>query len=137
VIEAGVRTAVVSSSANCHDVLVSAGIEKLLEVRVDALVATRLGLAGKPQPDTFLQAAKELGVAPDQAAVFEDALVGMDAGRAGSFGYVVGVDRVGQADELRRHGADTVVTDLAQLLDSDPAGHREPGRNRDADGSSR
>ena len=137
VIEAGVRTAVVSSSANCHDVLVSAGIEKLLEVRVDALVATRLGLAGKPQPDTFLQAAKELGVAPDQAAVFEDALVGMDAGRAGSFGYVVGVDRVDQADELRRHGADTVVTDLAQLLDSDPAGHREPGRNRDADGSSR
>lgn len=114
---AGLRTAVVSSSANCHDVLVAAGIEKLLDVRVDALVATRLGLAGKPSPDTYLQAARELGADPEQAAVFEDALVGMDAGRAGGFGYVVGVDRVGQAGELRRHGADTVVTDLADLLD--------------------
>jgi beta-phosphoglucomutase family hydrolase len=114
---AGLRTAVVSSSANCHDVLVAAGIEKLLDVRVDALVATRLGLAGKPSPDTYLQAARELGADPEQAAVFEDALVGMDAGRAGGFGFVVGVDRVGQAAELRRHGADTVVTDLADLLD--------------------
>jgi beta-phosphoglucomutase family hydrolase len=114
---AGLRTAVVSSSANCKDVLVAAGIEKLLDVRVDALVATRLGLAGKPSPDTYLQAARELGADPEQAAVFEDALVGMDAGRAGGFGFVVGVDRVGQAAELRRHGADTVVTDLADLLD--------------------
>ena len=114
---AGLRTAVVSSSANCHDVLIAAGIEKLLDVRVDALVATRLGLAGKPSPDTYLQAARELGADPEQAAVFEDALVGMDAGRAGGFGFVVGVDRVGQAAELRRHGADTVVTDLADLLD--------------------
>ncbi|QMU73841.1 HAD family phosphatase [Streptacidiphilus sp. P02-A3a] len=119
---AGLRTAVVSSSANCHDVLVSAGIEKLLEVRVDALVATRLGLAGKPSPDTFLQAARELEADPEQAAVFEDALVGMDAGRAGAFGWVVGVDRVGQAAELRTHGADRVVTDLAELLD-----HPQPG----------
>ena len=114
---AGLRTAVVSSSANCHDVLVAAGIEKLLEVRVDGLVAARLGLAGKPSPDTFLQAARELGTDPERAAVFEDALVGMDAGRAGGFGWVVGVDRVGQAAELRRHGADRVVTDLAELLD--------------------
>jgi beta-phosphoglucomutase family hydrolase len=129
--EAGLRTAVVSSSANCHDVLVSAGIEKLLEIRVDALVADRLGLAGKPSPDTFLQAARELGIAPDQAAVFEDALVGMDAGRSGAFGWVVGVDRVGQADELRHHGADTVVTDLADLIG------RDADRDRDADGSGR
>jgi beta-phosphoglucomutase family hydrolase len=114
---AGLRTAVVSSSANCHDVLVSAGIEKLLDVRVDALVAAQLKLPGKPHPDTFLEAARRLGVEPEQAAVFEDALVGMDAGRSGHFGYVVGVDRVGQADELRRHGADTVVRDLAELLE--------------------
>ncbi|WP_037909221.1 HAD family hydrolase [Actinacidiphila yeochonensis] len=113
---AGLRTAVVSSSANCRDVLVSAGIEHLLEVRVDGLVATERGLRGKPKPDTFLTAAEELGVGAGQAAVFEDALVGMDAGREGSFGYVVGVDRVGQAAELRRHGADTVVADLAELI---------------------
>lgn len=121
---AGLRTAVVSSSANCHDVVVAAGIEQLLEVRVDALVATRLGLAGKPSPDTFLQAARELAADPEQAAVFEDALVGMDAGRAGGFGWVVGVDRVGQAAELRRHGADRVVADLADLLDQPGSGER-------------
>lgn len=133
--EAGLRTAVVSSSANCHNVLVAAGIEKLLEVRVDALVADRLGLAGKPSPDTFLQAARELGADPDRAAVFEDALVGMDAGRSGAFGWVVGVDRVGQADELRRHGADTVVADLADLIgrDADPRADRD----RADDGSGR
>ena len=137
--EAGLRTAVVSSSANCHDVLVSAGIEKLLEVRVDALVATRLGLAGKPSPDTFLQAARELGTDPDRAAVFEDALVGMDAGRSGAFGYVVGVDRVGQAGELRKHGANTVVTNLAQLLDPDAPSDRDADRadDRADDGSGR
>ncbi|WP_405578462.1 beta-phosphoglucomutase family hydrolase [Streptomyces sp. NBC_01190] len=113
---AGLRTAVVSSSANCRDVLVAAGIEHLMDVRVDGLTAKELGLRGKPKPDTFLEAARQLGVGADHAAVFEDALVGMDAGREGRFGYVVGVDRVGQAEELRKHGADTVVTDLAELL---------------------
>lgn len=113
---AGLRTACVSSSANAHDVLVSAGIDHLIDVRVDGVTAREMGLRGKPKPDTFLEAAHDLGLGPEQAAVFEDALVGMDAGRAGSFGYVVGVDRVGQAEELRRHGADTVVADLADLL---------------------
>jgi beta-phosphoglucomutase family hydrolase len=113
---AGLRTAVVSSSANTRDVLVSAGIEHLLDVRVDGVTAKEQGLRGKPKPDTFLAAAKELGFEPGQAAVFEDALVGMDAGREGRFGYVVGVDRVGQADELRKHGADTVVKDLSELI---------------------
>ncbi|WP_329129682.1 beta-phosphoglucomutase family hydrolase [Streptomyces sp. NBC_01476] len=113
---AGLRTAVVSSSANTKDVLVSAGIEHLMDVRVDGLTAIEQGLRGKPKPDTFLAAARELGAEPGQAAVFEDALVGMDAGREGQFGYVVGVDRVGQAEELRKHGADIVVTDLSDLL---------------------
>ncbi len=113
---AGLRTAVVSSSANTRDVLVAAGIEHLMDVRVDGLTAKEQGLRGKPKPDTYLAAAKQLGFDPGQAAVFEDALVGMDAGREGSFGYVVGVDRVGQADELRRHGADTVVKDLSDLI---------------------
>jgi HAD superfamily hydrolase (TIGR01509 family) len=113
---AGLRTAVVSSSANCHDVLVSAGIEHLMDDRVDGVTIRERGLRGKPKPDTFLEAARDLGVDASQCAVFEDALVGMDAGRAGRFRYVVGVDRVGQAEELRKHGADTVVTDLAQLI---------------------
>lgn len=113
---AGLRTAVVSSSANCRDVLVSAGIEHLLDVRVDGVVARERRLPGKPHPDTFLAAAADLGFEPARAAVFEDALVGMDAGRSGHFGYVVGVDRVGQSDELRQHGADTVVKDLSDLI---------------------
>lgn len=113
---AGLRTAVVSSSANCRDVLVSAGIEHLMDDRVDGVTIRERGLRGKPKPDTFLEAARDLGVDASQCAVFEDALVGMDAGRAGRFRYVVGVDRVGQAEELRKHGADTVVTDLAQLI---------------------
>ncbi|MFF7655363.1 HAD family hydrolase [Streptomyces sp. NPDC007983] len=114
---AGLRTAVVSSSANCRDVLVAAGIEHLFEVRIDGVVAAERGLPGKPNPDTFLEAGRELGAAPAEAAVFEDALAGMEAGRAGRFGYVVGVDRVGQADALREHGADIVVKDLAELLE--------------------
>ncbi|HEU4657967.1 MAG TPA: beta-phosphoglucomutase family hydrolase [Capillimicrobium sp.] len=114
----GLRCAVVSSSSNCRDVLVAAGIERLFEVRIDGLVVEREGLAGKPAPDTFLAAARALGVPPARGAVFEDALAGVQAGRAGSFGYVVGVDRTGHADELRRAGADLVVCDLADLLDS-------------------
>ncbi|MFD5074072.1 beta-phosphoglucomutase family hydrolase [Streptomyces sp. NPDC058371] len=111
----GLRTAVVSSSANCADVLKSVGAESLFDVRVDGVVAAERQLPGKPRPDTFLAAAKDLGVDASAAAVFEDALAGMDAGRSGHFGYVVGVDRVGQGDALRAHGADVVVRDLAEL----------------------
>ncbi|MFC8615497.1 beta-phosphoglucomutase family hydrolase [Micromonospora purpureochromogenes] len=115
-VAAGLRRAVVSASANCRDVVAAAGLEPLLEARVDGLVARAEGLRGKPHPDTFLAGAKLLGVDPANAAVFEDALAGVAAGRAGGFGYVVGVDRVGQADELRDQGADIVVTDLSDLL---------------------
>jgi beta-phosphoglucomutase family hydrolase len=116
--DAGLKTAVVSSSSNCREVLVAAGIEELFEQRIDGLVAERDHLEGKPAPDTFLAGARALGVGPEQAAVFEDALAGVAAGRAGGFACVVGVDRVGQADELRAHGADLVVSDLAELLES-------------------
>ncbi|MCX5053852.1 MULTISPECIES: HAD family hydrolase [unclassified Streptomyces] len=111
----GLRTAIVSSSANTRDVLRSIKAEHLFDVRVDGVVAAERGLPGKPHPDTFLAAARDLGVEPSQAAVFEDALAGMDAGRSGHFGYVVGVDRVGQTDALYTHGADRVVKDLAEL----------------------
>jgi HAD superfamily hydrolase (TIGR01509 family) len=114
--DAGLRRAVVSSSANCAEVLRAAGIEGYFEVRVDGHVVEDQGLAGKPAPDTFLHAAQELGVQAAQAAVFEDALSGVEAGRAGNFGCVVGVDRVGQAEALTEHGASVVVKDLADLL---------------------
>lgn len=114
--DAGLRRAVVSASANCAEVVAAAGLAEFLEVRVDGVVAAEQGLRGKPRPDTFLAGARLLGVAPGKAAVFEDALAGVEAGRAGGFGYVVGVDRVGDADALRAHGADVVVEDLAQLL---------------------
>jgi beta-phosphoglucomutase family hydrolase len=113
----GLRRAVVSSSTNCRDVLIAAGIDHLFEERVDGVVAERENLAGKPAPDTFLEGARLLGAAPDEAAVFEDALAGVEAGRAGAFGWVVGVDRTGQADALRRRGADIVVQDLAELVE--------------------
>ncbi|MFF4040275.1 HAD family hydrolase [Streptomyces sp. NPDC001816] len=116
--EAGLRCAVVSSSANCRDVLAAAGIEDLFEQRIDGVVAHERRLRGKPAPDTYLEAARVLGTDPDAAAVFEDALAGVEAGRAGRFGVVVGVDRVGQADQLRAHGADIVIRDLADLLQS-------------------
>jgi len=115
--DAGIRRAVVSASANCQDVLAAAGIEDLFEVRIDGVVAQQEHLAGKPAPDTFLAAARALEMEAQQAAVFEDALAGVEAGRAGHFGYVVGVDRVGHADALRAHGADVVVSDLSELLD--------------------
>jgi beta-phosphoglucomutase family hydrolase len=114
---AGLRRAVVSASKNCREVLVAARLEHLFEVRVDGIVADTAGLRGKPAPDMFLAAADALGIAPAHAAVFEDAVAGVEAGRAGSFGWVVGVDRVGQAAALRHHGADTVVTDLSELLE--------------------
>ena len=117
--DAGLRRAVVSSSANCKDVLIAAGIEDLFEARVDGLTADEEHLKGKPAPDTFLAAARALSVPPAHAAVFEDAVAGVQAGRDGEFGYVIGVDRVGHghADALRQHGASVVVKDLAELLD--------------------
>jgi beta-phosphoglucomutase family hydrolase len=115
--DAGLRRAVVSSSSNCRDVLEAAGMLDLFEEIVDGVVAAREGLRGKPAPDTFLEGARRLGAEPAEAAVFEDALAGVEAGRAGGFGYVVGVDRVGQADALREHGATVVVSDLADLLE--------------------
>jgi beta-phosphoglucomutase family hydrolase len=118
--EAGLGTAVVSSSANCEEVLRAAGIEDLFDVRIDAIVAAREHLRGKPAPDTFVAGARALGVGPDAGAVFEDALAGVEAGRAGGFANVVGVDRVGQAEALRAHGADVVVRDLSELLDQPP-----------------
>jgi beta-phosphoglucomutase family hydrolase len=116
--EAGLRRAVVSSSTNCRDVLIAAGIEDLFEQRIDGVVAEREHLKGKPAPDTFLAGARALGIEPGQAAVFEDALAGVAAGRAGGFACVVGVDRADQAEALREHGADVVVSDLADLLDT-------------------
>ena len=115
--EQGLRRAVVSSSANCKDVLRAAKIDHLFEAVVDGIYAEQHRLNGKPAPDTFLAGAKELGVDAAHAAVFEDALAGVQAGRAGRFGWVVGVDRVGQAEALQAHGADVVVQDLAELLE--------------------
>jgi beta-phosphoglucomutase family hydrolase len=113
---AGLRRVVVSASANCKDVLEAAGIADLLEERVDGVVARERHLPGKPAPDTFLYGAQLLGTPPENCAVFEDALAGVAAGRAGGFGIVVGVDRVGQAAALSANGADIVVQDLAELL---------------------
>jgi beta-phosphoglucomutase family hydrolase len=114
--DAGLGTAVVSSSANTAQVLAAGGIADLFDARVDGNTAVEQGLAGKPAPDTFLAGARALRVPPSRAAVFEDALAGVEAGRAGGFACVVGVDRAGQADELREHGADVVVSDLGELL---------------------
>jgi beta-phosphoglucomutase family hydrolase len=111
-----VRTAVVSASENTGAVLVAAGIGDLFDACVDGLVARELHLPGKPEPDTYLEAARVLGVPPERAVVIEDALAGVEAGRSGGFGLVVGVDRVGQAPALAEHGADVVVGDLADLL---------------------
>ncbi|HYY09457.1 MAG TPA: beta-phosphoglucomutase family hydrolase [Kineosporiaceae bacterium] len=120
---AGLRTAVVSSSANTQDVLRVTGLTDLFDARVDGVVARERHLPGKPAPDTFLAGAAELGVDREAAVVFEDALSGVEAGRAGKFALVVGVDRVGQADALREHGADVVVQDLSELMDELPGEH--------------
>jgi HAD superfamily hydrolase (TIGR01509 family) len=116
--EASLRRAVVSSSSNCREVLLAAASEGLFERRIDGVVAERDHLKGKPAPDMFLAGAWTLGVEPGQAAVFEDVLARVAAGRVGGFVCVVGVDRAGEADELRAHGADLVVSDLAELLAS-------------------
>ncbi|TMC00939.1 MAG: HAD family hydrolase, partial [Chloroflexi bacterium] len=113
---AGLKVAVVTSSKNCTEVLRAAKLDGLFDAQVDGNVAEEKGLKGKPDPDTYLAAARMLGAKPQQAAVFEDALAGVEAGRAGGFGIVIGVDRVGQAEALKQHGADTVVTDLAELM---------------------
>ncbi|WP_308170504.1 beta-phosphoglucomutase family hydrolase [[Mycobacterium] fortunisiensis] len=114
--DAGLRRAVVSSSANTEEVLRITGLDRFIEQRVDGVTMRKEHITGKPAPDSFLRAAALLGVSPAHAAVFEDALAGVAAGRAGKFGFVVGVDRVGQAEQLRRDGADVVVTDLAELM---------------------
>ncbi len=120
--DAGLHRVVVSSSANTKQILDVTGLAPLFEGRVDGVTLAEEHLKGKPAPDSFLAGAKLVGVGPDAAVVFEDALAGVQAGRAGHFGYVVGVDRVGQADALRARGADVVVDDLADLLDApDPA----------------
>lgn len=114
--DAGLPVAVVTASANGAKVIEAGGFADLVDARIDGVVTAREGYRGKPAPDTFLAGARALGLEPAEAVVFEDAQSGVAAGRAGEFGYVVGVDRVGQADALREHGADVVVTDLAELL---------------------
>lgn len=114
--DAGLLIAVVSSSANTREVLQLTGLERFVAQRVDALTMRDEHLDGKPAPDSFLRGAELLDVAPSAAAVFEDAIAGVQAGRAGHFGLVVGVDRVGHADALRHNGADVVVNDLAELM---------------------
>lgn len=115
----GFATAVVSASKNCERVLRAAGIDDLFEVRIDGVVAGELGLAGKPAPDTFLEGARRLGVEPKRSVVVEDAVSGVEAGRAGGFGMVVGVDRTGNREALRAGGADLVVADLGELFEEE------------------
>ncbi len=115
--EAGIRAAIVSSSRNAGHVLDVVGLSDRFEDRVDGEVATELGLEGKPAPDTFLEAARRLGVEPERAVVVEDAAAGVEAGRLGGFGLVIGIDRDGDEQRLLDAGADVVVSDLAELLD--------------------
>jgi HAD superfamily hydrolase (TIGR01509 family) len=117
---AGILTAVVTSSGNCEAVLAAAKIQDLFEVKVDGDLAARKQLAGKPAPDTFLEAARALGSEPGRSVVVEDAISGVQAGRRGGFGLVIGVSRKGNADALRESGADVVVADLAELVQPDP-----------------
>ena len=114
--QAGIKTAVVSSSKHCQAIIKVAGIADLFDARVDGNVAEELNLKGKPAPDTYLKAAEMVGVPPRRAVVVEDALAGVEAGRNGGFGLVIGVDRHGEAEALRQHGAGLVVTDLKELL---------------------
>lgn len=114
--EQGLRTAVVSSSHHCWEVLQAAKIDALFEVRVDGKIIDQLNLAGKPAPDAFLTAAKQLGVDPERAVVVEDAISGVQAGKSGGFGLVIGVARHGNSEELKKHGADMVVCDLGEFL---------------------
>jgi beta-phosphoglucomutase family hydrolase len=115
--KAGLRRAVVTASANGTTVLDAAHLSGMFDAVIDGNVAAERKLAGKPAPDAYLAGAEALGLEPAQAAVFEDALAGVAAGKAGGFGYVVGIDRANQAAELREHGATVVVSDLADLLE--------------------
>ena len=119
----GCRTAIISASRNCADVLEAAGVAELFDAKVDGLDADELGLTGKPNPAVFLEAARRLGVEPARAAVVEDALAGVEAGRRGGFGLVIGVDRAGHADELRERGADILVGDLGEVHVSPASGN--------------
>jgi beta-phosphoglucomutase family hydrolase len=110
-----IRTAAVSASRNCAEVLRRAGVADMFDVRVDGIDAARLGFSGKPDPGLFLEAARRLGAPPRRIAVVEDALAGVAAARRGGFGLVIGVDRGGHAGALRTSGADVVVDDLADL----------------------
>lgn len=112
----GIRTAVVSASRHCAAVLRAAGISTLFDVRIDGQVRDQLGLAGKPQPDAFLEAARRLDTVPVRCVVVEDAVAGVRAGRAGKFGLVVAVARHGNREELARAGADRVVEHLGEML---------------------
>jgi beta-phosphoglucomutase family hydrolase len=113
--QAGIRTAIISASRNMTQVLAGAGLSDLFETRVDGIIAETLGIPGKPDPAVFLEAARRLGVAPERTAIVEDALAGAQAGRAGGFRLVIGIDRHGEGEALRRAGADVVVTDLAEV----------------------
>ncbi len=111
----GIKTAVVTSSHNCETILRSAGITELFESRIDGVIADRFRLRGKPAPDTYLKAAEQLGADPRRTAIVEDAISGVQAGRAGGFGLVIGVSRGGDPEALRRNGADLVVTDMSEV----------------------
>jgi beta-phosphoglucomutase family hydrolase len=111
----GLKTAVVSASRNCQEILQVAGLDQLFDVRVDGRDAATLGIQGKPAPDTFLEAAQQLGTSPARIVVIEDAIAGVAAGRAGGFGLVIGIDRAGHAADLEAAGADIVVADLGQV----------------------
>lgn len=113
--EKGMKVAVISSSRNCEKIMKTVDVLKLFDVRVDGIISEQLGIQGKPEPDIFLEAAKQLGVSPSRAVVVEDALSGVQAGKKGGFGLVIGVDRVGQADALKENGADVVVSDLGEV----------------------
>jgi HAD superfamily hydrolase (TIGR01509 family) len=129
----GMAIGVVSASRHCQEVLVAAGLSALVDARVDGIAAAAMNLAGKPSPDMFTEAARALGVEPRRAVVVEDALAGVEAGRRGGFDTVIGVDRVGQAEELRRHGANVVVADLAQVDPIGPGPETNPWRHRYVD----
>jgi alpha,alpha-trehalose phosphorylase len=135
--QAGFRTAVVSSSRNCSAILVYAGIASLFDAVVDGDALAELRLAGKPAPDAYLEGARRLGVPPGRAVVVEDAIAGVEAGRAGNFGLVIGVDRDGDVDQLRAHGADVVVTDLGQLVTDGSVGDDSGEDDSGANGRSR
>jgi beta-phosphoglucomutase family hydrolase len=114
--QVGIKTAVVSSSKHCASILDNAGLGELFDARMDGIIANRLNLKGKPAPDTYLRAAEMLGVDARRAVVVEDALAGVEAGRNGGFGLVIGVDRHHEADVFPKHGADIVVSDLEEMF---------------------